>query len=131
MTTEYLNPGELVHSQAFSHAVVVAGAASTVYVGGQNGVDSTGAIVADDFAEQTARAVDNVRVVLAAAGAQFGDVISWTIAVEHGQDMRAGFAAMQPALAGRDHPPIVTVLQVAGFAVPGALVEISAVAVLS
>lgn len=36
---------------------------------------------------------------------------------------------MQPALAGRDHPPIVTVLQVAGLAVPGALIEISAIAV--
>jgi len=59
------------------------------------------------------------------------DVISWTIAVTAGQDLRAGFGAIQPALAGRTHPPIVTVLQVAGLAVPGALIEISANAVLT
>jgi hypothetical protein len=47
-----------------------------------------------------------------------------------GQDLRAGFGAMQAALAGREHPPIVTVLQVAGLAVRGALVETSAMAVL-
>ena len=70
------------------------------------------------------------RVAVAAAGGQLTDVISWTIAVVDGQDLRAGFGAMQPALAGRDHPPVVTVLLVAGLAVPGALVEISAIAVL-
>jgi len=103
--------------------------ARTVYVGGQNGVDASGTVVGD-LAEQTARAVDNARVAVVAAGGQLTDVISWTIAVVDGQDLRAGFSAMQPALAGRDHPPVVTVLPVAGLAVPGALVEISAIAVL-
>ena len=44
---------------------------------------------------------------------------------------RAGFAAVQPALTGREHPPLVSVLQVAALAVPGALVELSVIAVLS
>jgi enamine deaminase RidA (YjgF/YER057c/UK114 family) len=130
VTVRYVNPPELVASPAFSHAVVVEQPARTVYVGGQNGVDTSGAVVGG-FAEQTARAVDNVRVALAAAGGQLSDVISWTIAVAAGQDLRAGFGAMQSALAGRDHPSIVTVLQVAALAVPAALVEISAIAVLS
>ncbi len=129
MTVHYLNPPELLQSPAFSQAVVVEQPARTVYVGGQNGVDASGTIVGD-LAEQTARAVDNARVAVAAAGGQLTDVISWTIAVVVGQDLRAGFGAIQPALAGRDHPPVVTVLQVAGLAVPGALVEISAIAVL-
>lgn len=129
MTVQYLNPPDLLQSPAFSQAVVVEQPARTVYVGGQNGVDSSGAVVGV-FAEQTARAVDNARVALAAAGGQFTDVISWTIAVAAGQDLRTGFSAMEPALAGRDHPPIVTVLQVVALAVPGALVEISAIAVL-
>lgn len=129
MTAQYLNPPELLQSPAFSQAVVVEQPARTVYIGGQNGVDASGVVVGG-FAEQTARAVDNIQVALAAAGGQFTDVISWTIAVVADQDLRAGFGAMQPALAGRAHPPIVTVLQVAGCAVPGALVEISAIAVL-
>lgn len=130
MTVRYLNPPELLQSPAFSQAVVVEQPARTLYVGGQNGVDASGSVVGD-LAEQTARAVDNARVALAAAGGQLSDVISWTVAIVHGQDLRAGFGAMQPALAGREHPPIVTVLQVAGLAVPGALIEISAIAVLA
>ncbi len=130
MTVRYLNPPELLQSPAFSQAVVVEQPARTLYVGGQNGVDASGSVVGD-LPEQAARAVDNARVALAAAGGQLSDVISWTVAIVHGQDLRAGFGAMQPALAGREHPPIVTVLQVAGLAVPGALIEISAIAVLA
>lgn len=129
MTVRYLNPPELLQSPAFSQAVVVDQPSRTVYVGGQNGVDASGAVVGD-LAAQTAQAVDNARVALAAAGGQLTDVISWSIAVVTGQDLRAGFATMQHALAGRAHPPVVTVLQVAGLAVPGALIEISAIAVM-
>jgi len=129
MTVQYLNPPELLQSPAFSQAVVVEHPVGTVYVGGQNGVDASG-VAAGDLAEQTAQAVDNVRIALAAAGGQLTDVISWTITVVAGQDLRAGFGAMQAALARREHPPIVTVLQVAGLAVRGALVETSAIAVL-
>lgn len=52
------------------------------------------------------------------------------MAVVAGQDLRAGYRAMQPALSGRGAPPIVAVSLVAGLAVPGALVEISAIAAL-
>ena len=130
MTVQYLNPPELPQSPAFSHAVVVEHPSRTVYVGGQNGVDAAG-VPSGDLAEQTARAVEHVQIALAAAGAQLSDVISWSVAVVAGQDLRVGFAAVQPALAGRDHPPLVTVLQVAALAVPGALVELSAIAVPS
>lgn len=129
MAVTYLNPPELLQSLAFSHAVVVEQPARTVYVGGQNGIDASGAVLGD-LAEQTARAVDNVRVVLASAGAGLADVISWSVVVVAGQDLTAGYAAMGLALAGRDAPPIVTVLLVAGLAVAGALVELSAVAVV-
>ncbi len=129
MSVTYLNPAELVQSPAFSHAVVVAHPARTVYLGGQNGVDATGAVVGD-LAAQTAQAVDNARVALAAAGARLADVVSWTVTVVQGQDLRAGYGAMQPAFADRQAPPLVTVSLVAGLAVPGALVELSAVAVL-
>lgn len=131
MPVQYLNPAELVRSPAFSQAVLVEHPSHTVYVGGQNSVDTSGAVVGNDLAEQTARAVDNARVALAAAGGLLSDVISWTVAVIADQDLRAGFSAIQPALAGRADPPIVTVLQVAALAVPGALVEISAIAVLT
>jgi len=58
------------------------------------------------------------------------DVISTSMAVVAGQDLHACYATMGPALSGRDAPPIVTVLLVAGLVVLGALVELSAVAVV-
>lgn len=129
MNIQYINPPELLQSPAFSQAVVVEHPARTLYIGGQNGVDASGTVIGD-LAEQTTQAVQNAQTILAAAGGQFCDVISWTVAVVQGQDLRAGFGAMQPALAGRVHPPIVTVLQVGSLAVPAALIEISAIAVL-
>ncbi len=99
MPVHYLNPPELQQSPAFSHAVVVEQPARTVYVGGQNGVDASGAVVGG-LAEQAARAVDNVRVALTAAGGRLTDVISWTVAVVAGQDLRAGYGAVQPPCPG-------------------------------
>ncbi len=40
-----LQPQGLVVSPAFSHVAVVPAGATTIYVGGQNGVDETGAVV--------------------------------------------------------------------------------------
>lgn len=75
MTVRYINPPELRQSPVFSQAVVVEQPARTVYLGGQNGVDASGTVIGN-FAEQTAQAVDNAQVALAAAGARLTDVIS-------------------------------------------------------
>jgi enamine deaminase RidA (YjgF/YER057c/UK114 family) len=70
-----LQPAGLVVSPAFSHVAIVPAGATTIYVGGQDGVDATGAIVSDDVAEQSRRAIDNAAVALAAAGATLCDVV--------------------------------------------------------
>ena len=57
-----LQPQGLVVSPAFSHVAVVPPGATTIYVGGQNGVDATGAVVSPDVGEQSARALDNAVV---------------------------------------------------------------------
>jgi enamine deaminase RidA (YjgF/YER057c/UK114 family) len=65
-----LRPEGLVHSPAFSHVAVVPPGATTVYVGGQNAVDGDGKLVGPgDVAAQTALAMANLQVALAAAGA--------------------------------------------------------------
>jgi len=70
-----LQPAGLVLSPAFSHVAVVPPGAATIYVGGQNGVDATGAVVSDDVAEQSVRAIDNASTALEAAGASLADVV--------------------------------------------------------
>lgn len=123
-----IRPEGLVVSPAFSHVAIVPPGATTIYVGGQNAVDADGSLVgAGDVAAQSARALQNAKTALAAAGATVGDVVHWTVLFVDGADLTAGYGAIAPELAS-DEPALVTAARVAGLGVPGALVEISAVA---
>ncbi|MGL5928861.1 MAG: RidA family protein [Dermatophilaceae bacterium] len=123
-----LRPEGLVASPAFSHVAVVPPGATTIYVGGQNSVDADGSLVgADDVAVQSRRALANVRTALASADATVDDVVHWTVLFVDGVDLSAAYGAIAADLAS-DEPPLVTGARVAGLGVPGALVEIGAIA---
>ena len=123
-----LRPEGLVRSPAFSHVAVVPPGATTIYVGGQNAVDAAGAIVGgDDIAAQSARALANAKTALEAVGATLADVVQWTVLFVDGVDLGAGYGAIAAELASEE-PPLVTAARVSGLGVPGALVEISAIA---
>ncbi|MBF0687331.1 MAG: RidA family protein [Cellulomonas sp.] len=125
---ERLRPDGLVRSPAFSHVAVVPPGATTIYVGGQDAVDADGRLVGEgDVAAQAVRAVENVRTALAAAGATFADVVQWTVLFADGVDVNAAYGAIAPLIAS-DDPGLVVAARVAGLAVPGALVEVSAIA---
>jgi enamine deaminase RidA (YjgF/YER057c/UK114 family) len=121
-------PAGLVVSPAFSHVAVIPPGATTIYVGGQNGVDESGTVVSADAAEQSLRAVQNARVALESAGAGLDDVVSWTILIHQDAELRAAYGAVASTLARDGAPPLVTAARVAGLGVPGALIEVSAVA---
>ncbi|MBT2586418.1 RidA family protein [Arthrobacter sp. ISL-95] len=123
-----LRPDGLVSSPAFSHVAVVPPGATMIYIGGQNAVDASGALVGEgDAAVQSARALDNAKTALEAADATLGDVIQWTVLFVEGADLAAGYGAIAGKLVSEE-PPLVTAAFVTGLGVPGALVEISAVA---
>lgn len=123
-----LRPAGLVHSLAFSHVAIVPAGASTIYVGGQNSVDETGALIGDgEIAVQVSLALDNAETALAAAGAGLADVIQWNVLLIEGVEPGAAYGVIAARLAGAE-PPLVTAAFVAGLGVPGALVELSAVA---
>ena len=128
MTITFLQPAGLVASPAFSHVAVVPPGASTIYVGGQNGVDATGAVVSGDVAEQAVRALENASTALEAAGASLADVVQWSVLLAADADLRAAYGAIAPRLARAGAPPLVTAARVAGLGVPGALIEVSAIA---
>lgn len=123
-----LQPAGLVVSPAFSHVAVVPPGATTIYLGGQNGVDETGALVSPDVGAQASRALDNAAVALAAAGATLADVVQWTVLIAADADLGAAYGAIAHRLGGPGAPPLVTAARVAGLGVPGALIEVSAVA---
>lgn len=121
-------PAGLVSSPAFSHVAVVPPDATTIYVGGQNSVDADGTLIgAGDVAAQSTRALSNARTALASAGATVDDVVQWTVLLVDGVNIAAAYGAIAADLAS-DEPALVTAALVAGLGVPGALVEISAIA---
>jgi enamine deaminase RidA (YjgF/YER057c/UK114 family) len=131
MEITLLQPDGLVLSPAFSHLAVVPPGATTIYVGGQNGVDASGAIVSENVAEQSVRAIDNAEIALAAAGASLSDVVQWTVLIAADADLAAAYGAVAPRLAREGAPPLVTAAVVAGLGVPGALIEVSAIAAVT
>lgn len=120
-----VDPPQLHTSPAFAQGMIVP-AGPTLYVGGQNGTDSTGALL-DGLQAQTEQAMRNVLAVLAEAGTDAEHVAKLSIYLAPGIDAGAAYAATR-AVWG-DHRTAVTVLAVTP-ARPGALVEIEAVATL-
>ncbi len=127
----YHNPDTLHKSPAFSQGVSVPSTARTIYVGGQNAITADGSLVgSDDLSAQTVKSLENLQAVLADAGATIHDVVKWNIFILDGQSVNEGFEAFNSVWGKHSDPPAITVVFVSGFAIPGALVEIEAVAVV-
>ncbi|MEM6793553.1 MAG: RidA family protein [Acidobacteriota bacterium] len=127
----YHNPEGLHGNPAFSHGVSVPASARTIYVGGQNAIDARGSLVGEnDLFAQTVRALENLQAVLADAGATLRDVVKWSVLVVEGQSAGDGLRAFGSVWGRHPDPPAITVAFVSGLAIPGALVEIEAVAVV-
>ena len=127
MTTQLtpVDPPQLHHSPAFAQGMILP-AGPTLYVGGQNGTDGTGALL-EGLEAQTEQALRNVLAVLAEAGTGPEYVAKLPIYLAAGIDPTAAYAATGSVWG--DHRTAVTVLAVTP-ARPGALVEIEAVAAL-
>lgn len=124
-----ISPGGLVSSPAFSHVAVVPPGATTIYVGGQNAVDAAGNLVGgNDAAAQTQQVMANLGTALAAAGVGMAHLVSVTVLLVEGVDIGAAYGAAASWLREEPTPPLVTAAIVRGLGVPGALVEVSAVA---
>lgn len=128
--TQLLRPEGLVQSPAFHHVAVVPPGATTIHVGGQNAVDADGTLVGDgDAAAQTRQVMANLRTALAAAGASVHDLVMLTVLLVDGVDLNEAYPVAAAGLAGA--APLVLAARVAGLSVPGALVEVSAVAAVT
>ena len=125
-----LRPDGLVHSPAFSHVAVVPPGATTIYVGGQNAVTGDGTLVGEgDVVAQTEQVMANLHVALAAAGATVHDLVMLTILLFDEVDLAVAYPVAAAELGGA--APLVLAARVTGLAVPGALLEVSAVAAVT
>ncbi|TVY01269.1 RidA family protein [Cohnella terricola] len=128
---EHKNPEGLFVSKAFSQAITVSGKAKTIYIGGQNAINSTGDLVGPgDLELQSKQALHNIASILASENASFANLVKLNIYLVSGSDPRIGYKAFQEIAGPLEHPPLVTVLFVSEFARPSCLLEIDGIAVV-
>ena len=102
-------------------------AGNTIYVSGQIPIDpATGSFAGDDIVTQTRQSLTNLKSILAAAGADMGNVVKTTVYLAHMED----FAAMNQVYAEFFSAPYPARAAFEVAALPkNALVEIECVAV--
>ena len=130
-TIEHPRPKDLLHNLTFSQVVVASGT-RTIYTAGQVSIDERGALVgAGDLAAQTAQAMRNVGLALAAAGASYADIVKTTThVVNYKPEHRDVISKAKAPFYASVTPPASTLVGVAALALPEWLVEIEAVAVI-
>lgn len=128
---QYLNPDTLNKNPAFTNVVIASGPVRTVYIGGQDAVDASGAIIGKgDFKAQTQQVLQNMQAALAASGAQLEHVVKWNLYILQGQSLQEGFEVYQRMWGNRPNPPAISAMFVAGLAHPDFLLEMDAIAVV-
>ena len=134
MSVEPLTPEDLSEPHGYHHVVRASGT-QTVYTSGQTGVDPSGAIVGDagDYRAQAYQATLNLYSALRAAGASPEHVVKTTMYVvdptdDHLQELYRGLGKASRELGIR--ATAATLVGVTLLAVPGALYEVDAVAVI-
>ena len=128
---------QIVHSEklskpvgVFSQAVKVPASGHLVFVSGLTSRDASGNVVGrGDVKAQTRRTLENLRALLAEAGATLDHVVKVTVYI---RDMGRDFRAIHEVRAEffTKDPPASTMVEVSRLVDPDHLIEIEAVAVI-
>jgi len=121
------SPG-LPQPKGYSHVVEASGS-RLLFISGQLPLLPDRSLASNDFGEQVRQAFANLGLALASAGAGWTDVVKLGIFVtelERLDDLRA----IRDEFVDTASPPASTLVQVVSLAVPGAKVEIEAIAAL-
>ena len=112
-----------------SHYTDAVVAGELLFISGLVGVDGQGALVGgDDVAAQARQVFENMRAVLDEAGCRFEDVVKVTVYLTDVDD-RPKINSVRQEVFGTARPSS-TLVEVSRLAVPGARVEIEAVALI-
>jgi reactive intermediate/imine deaminase len=115
-------------AEPISHYTDAVRAGNLLFVSGCIAVDGEGNLVPGGVVAQTRRVLEILGLVLAAGGAGFGDVVKVTVFLTDVDD-RAAVNTVRREVFG-DARPASTLVEVSRLAIPGALVEIEAVALI-
>ena len=127
-----VNPPELGNPRGYSNGILVPESCRLLFVAGQIAWDGAQKIVSDDFAAQFAQALDNLLVVVRAAGGTPLHVVRMKIYVANRDEYLAAAHEVGQVYRARfgKHYPAMSLFEVARLLEPGAQVEIEATAAL-
>jgi 2-iminobutanoate/2-iminopropanoate deaminase len=115
--------------EPISHYTDAVQAGNLLFVSGIVPVDERGALVGgDDVVAQTRQVFENMRSVLAAAGCGFEDVVKVTVYLLDIGDRATINPVRQEVFAA--NRPASTLVEVGALALPGAKVEVEAIALV-
>lgn len=126
--TRFINPETMFVPPGYTQVVETTGPGRIVYIAGQLGIDKDGRLPGD-FRAQATQTFENLKAALASVGGSLEDIVklnNYILDISYLpiiRDVRGNYL-------NSDNPPASTTLQVSGFALVGALLEIEAVAVL-
>ena len=116
-------------AEPISHYTDAVRAGDLLFVSGCVPVDGEGRLVPGDVVAQTQQVFANIGAVLEAAGAGFGDVVKVTVFLLDVDDRQA-VNTVRTEVFGTARPAS-TLVEVTRLAIPGALIEVEAVALIT
>ena len=127
----FSNPNTLAKPPGYSYVVEATGPNRLIFIAGQLGLDMENKLVgmAGDFRAQANKAIENLKLALADAGATIKDVVkinNYLVDMSH----IPIFREVRDAHFNMAAPPASTTVAISQLARPGALFEIEAIAVL-
>jgi enamine deaminase RidA (YjgF/YER057c/UK114 family) len=131
MITDRLDPTGLATIPGAVNLTIATGT-RIVHISGQTGVDADGKVVGSTHAEQSKRALENLRVAIEAAGATPADIAKLMIyIVDYNEAALEALVGAAIEVFGNDYPITAsTLVGVATLWQPDVLIEIDAVAIV-
>lgn len=132
LNKQFLNPFP-TKPNGYTH-VVVTDCARTIYISGQVPMNEKGEIVGkEDFAAQTRQVFENLKTALAAANANFKEVVKINIYIK---DLKPDLhlsvlRSIRDEYVSKENPPASTLAGVQSLYNPAIMIEIEAIAVIA
>jgi enamine deaminase RidA (YjgF/YER057c/UK114 family) len=128
---QHINPDGVNKPKTYSQVVKVNGG-SMIFTSGIVADDTNGTIIGKgDLKAQVRQAFENLKIILAAAGAEFKDVVKMTYyVVNYKPDQIPMIREVRANYLPNENPPASTLVGVVALFNPDVLIEIEAVAVI-
>jgi enamine deaminase RidA (YjgF/YER057c/UK114 family) len=125
----FQNPPTMPPTRGYSHVVETKSPSRTIYIAGQLGMTADGKFAGADFNAQAVQCFENLKLALAAAGANFEHVVKVTAFFTDIANIKT-YLDVRNRYVNTKAPPASTAIQISKLAHDGALFEIEAIAVV-